>query len=59
MNINMSIFSKHMLYVCVQYTNIYYVNKNCILDAIKVRVNRKLLPTLFQCSDVFPAEIEY
>ncbi len=22
-------------------------------------MNRKLLPTLFQCSDVFPAEMEY
>ncbi len=26
---------------------------------IKVQVNRKLLLTLFQCSDVFPAETEY
>ncbi len=26
---------------------------------LKVRVNQKLLPTLFQCSDVFPAETEY
>ncbi len=42
-NIYMEIFSKYILYVCVclhihnkytQYTLIYYVNKNFILDAI-------------------------
>ncbi len=29
------------------------------LPYIKLRVNRKLLPTLFQYGDVFPTEYEY
>ncbi len=45
----------------------YYRNRaSCVVACcskisvfLKVRVNQKLLPTVFQCSDVFPAETEY
>ncbi len=63
---------KCMLILAFQSRRFYVIFQNahknrhaCLLSSamsfllFKVCVNRKLLPTLFQCNDVFPAETEY